>query len=193
MRCKHHPNREAKQFCAACGIPICNDCAEEVQAGEFYCFQCAMLSSVSAMGTSLKDKHEKSAEKKLDKKKKWGPFHYFVTVAGVLICVMWGVILFGGQKAPAATMDFANNQRVFLFMVDGAIKRYAHYEGKKYPAELADLIPKYLQFDDKNKKLLGILSYGRDRNAGYHLSFANPKAGEMNVTITAKGIKYEDS
>ncbi|MBW1944156.1 MAG: hypothetical protein JRJ51_15170, partial [Deltaproteobacteria bacterium] len=113
--------------------------------------------------------------------------------AGVLICVMWGVILFGGQKAPAATMDFANNQRVFLFMVDGAVKRYAHYEGKKYPAELADLIPKYLQLDDKNKKLLGRLSYGRDRNAGYRLSFPNPKAGEMNITITAKGIKYKDS
>jgi hypothetical protein len=152
-----------------------------------------MLSSVSAMGTSIKDKREKSAEKKLDKKKKWGPFHYFVSISGVLILVMWGVILFGGQKAPAGTMDFGNNQRVFLFMVDGAVKRYAHYEGKKYPDELSDLVPKYLQLDEKNIKHLGMLSYRKDRREGYLLSLAKPEAGEMNIIISAKGIKYEGS
>ncbi len=193
MRCKHHPNRDAKHFCTGCGIPLCDDCSEETRDGDVYCFQCAMLSSVSAVSTSIKDKREKSAEKKLDKKKKWGPFHYFVTVSGVLILVMWGVILFGGQKAPAGTMDYSNNQRVFLFMVDGAVKRYAHYEGNKYPPVLADLIPKYLQLGDNKDKLLNMLSYRRDRNVGYQLSLVNPAAGEMNVTITAKGIKYEGS
>jgi len=152
-----------------------------------------MLSSVSAVGTSIKDKRDKSSEKKLEKKKKWGPFHYFVTVAGVLILVMWGVILFGGEKAPAGTMDYAKNKRVFLFMVDGAIKRYAHYEGNKYPGQLSDLIPKYLQFDDKETRFLGMLSYQRDRSEGYRLSLANPGSGEMNVIITAKGLKYGDS
>ena len=193
MQCKHHPNKKAEHFCSSCGIPLCNECAEEAKPGQFYCFQCAMLSSVSAVGTSIKDKREKSSEKKLEKKKKWGPFHYFVTVSGVLILVMWGVILFGGQKAPGGSIDYTKNKRVFLFMVDGAVKRYAHYQGNKYPPELSDLVPKYLQFDDKDKRLLGMLSYKRDRSDGYRLSFAKPEGEEMNVIITAKGLKYGDS
>ncbi|MBW1936931.1 MAG: hypothetical protein JRI84_15540 [Deltaproteobacteria bacterium] len=64
MQCKNHPDRQAEHFCARCGIPLCNDCAEEVRPGEYYCFQCAMLSSVSEVGSSIKSKREKSAERK---------------------------------------------------------------------------------------------------------------------------------
>lgn len=193
MRCKNHPNRDAKQFCASCGIPLCDDCVEEARPGEYYCFQCAMLSSVSAVGTSIKDKREKSKEKKLAKKKKWGPFHYFVAVSGVLILVMWGVILFGGQNAPAGVIDYSKNQRVLLFMVDSAIKRYAHYQGDRYPARLLDLLPEYLRFKEDDVHYLDLLSYKRDEKEGYRLSLANPRQGEMNVIITAKGLKSEPS
>ncbi|MDY7037316.1 MAG: B-box zinc finger protein, partial [Thermodesulfobacteriota bacterium] len=126
MQCKTHPNRMAEHFCASCGIPICNECAEEVTTGQYYCFQCAMFQTVSGVGTTLKDKRSKVAGKKGKGKKKWGPFHYFVISSSVLIAVMWGVIIFGGQKAPGGSVDFTKNKRVFLFMVDGAIKRYAH-------------------------------------------------------------------
>ncbi len=59
MQCKHHPDREAVHFCASCGIHLCGDCAEEGKPGSYYCFQCAMVQSVSAVGTTLKDKREK--------------------------------------------------------------------------------------------------------------------------------------
>ena len=190
MQCKTHPNRLAEHFCAGCGIPLCGDCSEEVRPGQFYCFQCAMRTSVSAVGTSIKDKRVKAAEKKGESKKKWTPFHYFVVVAGVLILVMWGVILFGGQQAPAGTVDFANQPRVLLFMIDSSIKRYAHYEGNQYPAKLSDLIPKYLRLQEKDLPQLQNLSYERDQALGYRLSLAKPKPGEK-IVITAKGIKYE--
>ena len=190
MQCKTHPNRLAEHFCAGCGIPLCRDCSEEVKSGQFYCFQCAMLTSVSAVGTTIKDKREKSADKKQEAKKKWTPFRYFVVVAAVFILVMWGVILFGGQQAPAGTVDFANQPRVLLFMIDSSIKRYAHYEGNQYPAKLSDLIPKYLRLQEKDLPQLQNLSYERDQALGYRLSFAKPKPGEK-IVITAKGIKYE--
>jgi len=192
MQCKTHPNRRAEHFCAGCGIPLCSDCSEEVKPGQFYCFQCAMLTSVSAVGTSIKDKRVKAADKKEKEegKKKWTPFRYFVVVAAVFILVMWGVILFGGQQAPAGTADFANQPRVLLFMVDSSIKRYAHYEGNQYPAKLSDLIPKYLRLEEKDLPQLQNLSYERDQALGYRLSFAKPKPGEK-IVITAKGIKYE--
>ena len=190
MQCKTHPNRRAEHFCAGCGIPLCSDCSEEVKPGQFYCFQCAMLTSVSAVGTTIKDKREKSAEKKEEAKKKWTPFRYFVVVAAVFILVMWGVILFGGQQAPAGTVDLASQPRVLLFMIDSSIKRYAHYENNQYPAKLSDLIPKYLRLAEKDLPQLQNLSYELDQALGYRLSLSKPKPGEK-IVITAKGIKYD--
>ncbi len=191
MQCKNHPERHAEYFCASCGIPLCEDCAEETASGERHCFQCAMFQTVSGVGSSLRDRREKAAEKKLEDKKKWGPFQYFLVASAALVVVMWGVILFGGHKAPAGNADFDNNRRVLLFMVDGAIKRYAHYRGNKYPENITDLIPRYLSLREEDRVHLALLSYERDPNVGYRLSLTNPKPGEMRITISSKGIEYE--
>ena len=190
MQCKYHPKRQAEFFCASCNAPLCKECAEVSKSGEYYCFQCAMLHSVSEVGTTMINKRDEITEKKAVKKKKWGPFQYFVIISSVLILVMWGVIIFGGQPAPKGTADFAKKGRVLLFMVDGAIKRYAHYEGNKYPEKLVNLVPKYLSFSKDQLIYLDKLSYQRDQRIGYRLSIANPKAGEMNVILTPKGIEY---
>jgi len=193
MQCKNHPDRPAEHFCAGCGIPLCVECAEETKPGEFYCFKCAMLVSVSAVGTTVRGKKERLAEKREKEKgkKKWTPFRCFVLISSVMILVMWGVILFGGQKAPAGAADLAGQPRVFLFMVDGALKRYAHYEDGRYPTGLGDLIPKYLSLRQEELPLLDTLAYARDPSAGYRLSLAKPRPGEMNLIISPKGIKYE--
>ena len=190
MQCKKHPDRQAEHFCRSCGIPLCEDCSEETKPGEYYCFQCAMLLSVSEVGISLKDKRKKAFEKKAETKKKWGPFRYFTITSSVLLLIMWGVIIFGGQEASVRTGDFAKDERGFLFMVNGALKRYAHYEGNKYPEQLSDLIPKYLSLGEEDLIHLEILSYQRVPNAGYRLSLANPKPGTMNIVISPKGIQY---
>lgn len=191
MQCKNHPNKRALHLCAGCGIPLCDECAEEAKPEQFYCFQCAMLSSVSAVGTSIKGKRDKVAEEKVKKKIKLGPFHYFVIGAGVLILAMWGFILFGGEKPPTGTVDVSQNSRVFLFMVDSAIKRYAHYEGNVYPDKLMDLIPKYLTIADNQATQLIGLYYERDPEVGYRLTLANPIPGEMRIIITPSGIQYQ--
>jgi len=188
MQCKYHPDRPAEIFCASCNAPLCKECAEEAEPGQYYCFECAMLHSVSEVGTSIREKREKGEEKK--EKKKWGPFHYFVIVCSVLILVMWGIIIFGGQKAPPRTVDFAKKGRVLLFMVDGALKRYAHYEGSRYPEKLSNLVPKYLSLSKEELFHLDKLSYQRDPKAGYLLSLAKAKPGEMKVILTPGGIEY---
>jgi len=151
-----------------------------------------MIRSVSEVGTSIIDKRERKDEEKLEKKKRWGPFHYFVTISSVLILVMWGIIILGGYKAPVttATVDFTKKGRVLLFMVDGAIKRYAHYEGNRYPEQLTDLIPKYLSLRESETFHLKTLSYKRDSKIGYRLSLASPKLGEMNIILTPKGVEH---
>lgn len=194
MYCKHHPDRPAERFCSGCGISLCAECAEETKPGEFYCFQCAMVVSVGAAGTSVRGKKERLADKKeKDKgKKKLTPFRCFVGISSMMILVMWGVILFGGQKAPAGAADLAGQPRILLFMVDGALKRYAHYEGGRYPAGLTDLVPKYLSLRSEELPLLNTLAYARDFQLGYRLSLAKPKPGEMNLIISPKGIQYEN-
>jgi len=191
MQCKNHPDRQAEHFCSSCRVPLCADCAEETKPGEYYCFKCAMLVSVSAVGTSIKGKREKIAEHKAKEKKKRTPFHYFVMVSSVMILVMWGVILFGGQKAPAGAADLGSQPRVLLFLVDGALKRFAHYEGNRYPSQLTELVPKYLSLKQDDIQLLDKVSYVRDPSLGYRLSLAKPKAGDMNIIISPKGVRYE--
>ena len=193
MQCKHHPDREAVHFCASCGIHLCGDCAEEGKPGNYYCFQCAMVQSVSEVGTTLKDKREKSAKKKEKERKKWGSFQYFLIVSGFLIVSMWGFILFGGQEVPASRMDFANQPRILMFMVDGAIKRFADGERPQYPEQLTDLIPKYLNMAKVDLAHLETLLYVRSNEAGYRLSLKTLKQGQMNIVITPKGIQYEPS
>jgi hypothetical protein len=150
-----------------------------------------MISSVSAVGTTIKDKKVKAAEEKAKVKRKLGPFHYFVISCGVLILAMWGFILFGGQSPPSEAMDFTQNKRVLLFMVDSALKRHAHYEKNKYPEKLSDLTPNYLSpIEEQSAQLIG-LSYQRDPEVGYRLTLVNPDPGEMIIIITPKGIQYQ--
>lgn len=78
-------------------------------------------------------------------------------------------------------------------MVDGAIKRYAHYEGNRYPATLTDLIPKYLALAGEERLHLNKLKYVRDLRLGYRLSLSKPEPGQMNIIISPKGISYEAS
>jgi hypothetical protein len=192
MKCSNHPNREAIHFCASCGIPLCDDCVEEPKPGQFFCFQCAMVQAVSGAGTSLAGRREKHTEKELAKKKEWGPFQYFVVLSSVLIVVMWGVILFGGPEAVSGQqIDFDKNKRVFLFMVDNSIKRYAYYQKKQYPEKLIDLVPKYLRLKQEDLIQLNKFKYSLDPQTGYELSYARPAQGEMNIIISSKGIRYE--
>lgn len=192
MKCRNHPTRNADKFCTSCNIPICDDCSEEVDSGQFFCFNCAMLQTVSVVGSSLVDKKSKANEKKFEKKKiSWGPFQYFILVSCVLISVMWVVILFGGEKAPGQKIDYAKQGRVLLFMADSAIRRYYHYENKTYPDELSVLAPRYLPMAEEDLHYLKSLSYKKDAASGYSLSLANPKPGIPSIILSPKGIKYE--
>jgi len=190
MHCKYHPDRTAEVFCTSCNAPLCSECAEQSPSGEPYCYECAMLHSLSEVGTSIKDRRDKGEERKEKAKKRRGPFGYFVIVSVVLIAVMWGVILFGKKPAPPASAEVATNDRVLLFMVDGAIKRYALYEGNTYPAELTELLPDYLSIREGEAAFLTRLTYRTDPKVGYRLSLTSPGSGEMNLILTPQGIEY---
>ena len=114
----------------------------------------------------------------------------YPTISSILILIILGIIIFGGKPAPQKTAEIAKNGRVFLFMVDGALKRYAHYEGNVYPERLPDLVSQYLAFKDSELFHLEKLSYERDRSAGYWLSFVNPDNSEMKILLSAKGIEH---
>ena len=49
MNCKYHPDREAEFFCSSCNAPLCSECAEQSATGEYYCYECAMLHSITEL------------------------------------------------------------------------------------------------------------------------------------------------
>jgi len=194
MECKNHRDRQAEYFCVSCNAPLCSECVEEVRPGVYACFQCAMLQSVSDVGSTIVDNKEMVEEKKALKKKAWGPYRYFLVVSSVLILAMWGVIIFGGKPVPeqtAATFDKPKAGRVLLFLVNGSINRYAHYEGNRYPENLKDLVPRYLQLKKNQLSLLKNFLYFRDPDpgVGYRLSLAHVRKGEMRIILTAGGVR----
>jgi hypothetical protein len=75
MQCKYHHDRLAEFFCDICNAPLCKECAEEIQPGRYYCFQCAMLHSIREFYVSLEDKQEKGEEER--EKSKWGTLQSF--------------------------------------------------------------------------------------------------------------------
>lgn len=156
--------------------------------GGYHCFRCAMLQSVSEVDSNLRERQQNNTEK--TKKKKWGPYRYFLTASSILIMMICGVILFGGQPPPQRTADFVKNDRVFLFMVDGALKRYAHYEGNEYPERLSDLVSMYLSLKDPDLFHLEKFSYERDPTAGYRLCLMEQDNSEMKILLSSKGIKH---
>ena len=191
MQCKHHPDRRAGQLCTSCGIPLCDECSEEGMPGKYFCFECAIQNSLSQAGTTMQDQKNRASKKRKKRKKKWGLFQYFVIVCTILILAMWAFILFGGEEPPAASMDLSKQPRILLFMVDSALKRFAHYEGNIYPEKITDLIPKYLSFNEGDLFQLTILSYERVTGLGYHLSLSDPRPGELDIVISPKGIEYQ--
>jgi hypothetical protein len=58
----------------------------------------------------------------------WGLFHLFVLISAALIIALWGVIIRGGEPPPPKTAYVVERPVVLLFLVDTAVKRYAHYE-----------------------------------------------------------------
>lgn len=191
MQCKYHPQRQAVHSCNSCGAPLCPECTEEVKAKEYYCFQCAMFQTVSGAGTSLKDKKTQLDEKKEKKRKKWGAFQYFLMISSSIVVVMGAVILFGGQSAPPGSANILQNDRAFLFLVDSALKKYAHYKGNIYPDQLSVLVPSFLPLKKNDLIFLERLSYQKDPQEGYFLSLSNVKPGEMKIILSTKGIKYQ--
>ena len=152
-----------------------------------------MMTSISAVGTTMRDKKERVAAGRAKVKKKLTAFHYFIILTSTLILAMWGFILFGGQEFPdfEGNVNLAGNTRVLLFMVDGGIKNYAHANGNTYPQRLPDLVPDYLSISSDQLRHLALLSYERDPKTGYRLFLTNPKPGEMHIIISAHGIQYQ--
>jgi hypothetical protein len=187
VHCRYHPHRRAAHFCNSCHAPLCDDCSEELRSGVYTCFKCGMIESVSQAGTTIGQRRERSADRRA-RQKKWGPFRYFLVVSFVLIFVMSGIIIFGGQPPSHQMTGFAKKGRVFLFMVHGALKRYAHYEGQTYPSDLSGLVPRYLPMKSSELPLLKRLRYQKDPVAGYRLSLVETTQGEMNIILTPNGV-----
>ncbi|RPI76821.1 MAG: hypothetical protein EHM45_11615 [Desulfobacteraceae bacterium] len=150
-----------------------------------------MFQTVSGAGTSLQDKKAQMDEKKERKRKKWGAFQYFLMISSSIIIAMGAVILFGSQSTPSGSANILQNDRAFLFLVDSALKRYAHHKGNNYPDQLSVLVPRFLPLKKSDLIFLERLSYQKDPQEGYLLSLSHVKPGEMKIILSTKGIKYQ--
>lgn len=72
MQCKFHPQKEARNFCAMCGHPLCDECSQAIMLGEYYCYSC-----------SLSITKPPPVEKK-----PWIPAKYVIIIIVLLVVIM---------------------------------------------------------------------------------------------------------
>ena len=129
-----------------------------------------------------------SEELKENRKKEWGMFHLYLLISAALIIAMWGVIIRGGEPPPPRTAHIVERPTVLLFLIDTAIRRYAHYEERGYPEQLSDLHPKYIPLRKEELSRLEMLSYSTDPTEGYRLSLIDRRAGDVIIMLSPQGI-----
>jgi hypothetical protein len=117
-----------------------------------------------------------------------GLFHLYVLVTAALIIALWGVIIRGGEPPPPRTAYVVERPIVLLFLVDTAVKRYAHYERGRYPEQLPELLPRYLPIPKEEFSCLDTLSYSTDPSGGYRLTLTDRSTGDVIIMLSPQGI-----
>jgi hypothetical protein len=130
----------------------------------------------------------RSKKRKENQKNNWGLFHLYVLVSAALIIAMWGVIIRGGEPPPARTLHVVERPTVCLFLVDGAIRRYTHYQGGGYPAKLSELLPRYFPIPKEKLSCLDTLSYSTDPRGGYRLTLTDRSTGDVIIMLSPQGV-----
>ena len=134
----------------------------------------------------------RSEELKENRKKEWGMFHLYLLISAALIIAMWGLIIRGGEPSPPRTAHVVERPTVLLFLVDTAIRRYAHHEERGYPEQLSDLHPKYVPLRKEELSCLETLSYSTDPAEGYRLALIDRSAGGVTIMLSPEGIVQMD-
>ena len=122
------------------------------------------------------------------REKDWGLFHLYLLICAALIVAMWGVIIRGGEPPPPRTAYVVERPTVLLFLVDTALKRYAHYGRGRYPERLPELLPRYVRLRNGELPCFETLSYSTDPTGGYRLALLDRSAGDEIIVLSPQGI-----
>jgi hypothetical protein len=123
-------------------------------------------------------------------KKYWGAFHISLLISATLTIAMWGLIIRGGEPPPPRTAPVVERPTVLLFLIDTAIRRYAHYEERRYPERLSHLHPKYLPLRQEELSSLERFSYSAGPAEGYRLGLIDRSTGNVTIVLSPQGIVY---
>jgi hypothetical protein len=125
-----------------------------------------------------------------DLKKHWGAFRISLLISATLIIAMWGLIIRGGEPPPSRTAAVAERPTVLLFLIDTALRRYAHYEKRGYPEQLSDIDPKYVPLRQEELSSLERFPYSTNPAEGYHLGLIDRSTGNVTIVLSPQGIVY---
>jgi hypothetical protein len=122
------------------------------------------------------------------KEKSWGLFHLYVLICSALIVALWGVIIRGGEPPPPRMASVVERPTVLLFLVDTALKRYAHYGRGRYPEQLSELLPRHVRLGNEELSYLETLSYSKDPTGGYRLALIDRNTGDASIILSPQGM-----
>lgn len=193
MGCIYHPDRESVAFCHHCEADLCESCAIRTENGKILCHRCVLAVSLEDVKaeTSMKKEAEEERRVGLKEKKRFTYVQWVCMVVAVSIVILTALRFHWSETEfrPQTVLDVTEPVEL-LAALQQALAHYSAQHGNRYPDEVYDLIPDYLEDVAENRGALRHISYSLDENAGYRLQIKSGSSlsGETLVA-TALGIQ----
>lgn len=193
MGCVYHPHSEATRFCDQCEADLCDICVVRSESGRILCNRCMVALSVEDVKAEEAERKLAEEARRLGLAKKWRPTYIqaVLTIGALLALLLIGLRFYWSSPVPhrKVILNPASPMRLFATL-QTALEYYAITNGGRYPDNLNELLPKYIDDISQNRKVLRQLKYELDLREGYVLKMRDkaPFPGK-DLVVTAKGVR----
>jgi len=195
-KCSIH-GKEIIAHCFKCGEPLCEDCVMKKVKGRYYCFRCAIEESLVNFEKEEKkiEKLRRERELYLKGKKKT------VSRLRIAMFIMLGLAVVEGvfysrlylERKRSLNENYLQYINTNIDFINMALKNYSRLNNGEYPNKLSELIPQYLPEFKLSFLLSKELSYKKDRELGYLLSWTGSFGGRRAKIVVAKTGRIIDT
>ena len=177
MQCAYHPNQSATSQCSVCKKPLCSECAIPGGQKRVTCSGCIALAAAQEAVQGVGVRQEESKEKReiLAAKKKKPTYLMVLIPVSAFVALVMLVFNFYFRANMPEMMESPQPEHpvVAIFLLDQAIQDYLKDHGGKVPANLAELLGKYVSTEEMTRADLRKYSYRAISSTSYELGPKN--------------------
>ncbi|MCG6944781.1 MAG: hypothetical protein LJE87_05490 [Deltaproteobacteria bacterium] len=192
MACIYHPDRDSVAYCDQCEAELCEGCTLRVENGRAVCHRCMLALSLNDVKSETTMREQEEEDLRVGLHKKWRPTYIesVLTIALVLVLGLVGLRFYWDRTELKSAISLDVTDPVELLAeFQSILAHYSVANGDTYPESLFELVPRYLNDEAEDLRVLRYLEYNRNERDGYLLRIkpGSPISGE-DLIATAQDI-----